>query len=59
MNKNTVHLYTIVYQIPMTNAELFGDLEAYMAGNAEPVEPEITDFTEANEVIARYTKGAK
>lgn len=55
MNDKKIELYTIVYTIPMTNAQLFGDLEAYMT--TPPSEPEITEFTEANEVIARIKAG--
>ena len=60
MNDKKIQLYTIVYQLPMTNAELFGDLEAYMTGvQKEQPEPEITDFAEANEVLSRFTLGNK
>lgn len=45
-------LWTIVYDLPMTNAQLFGDIEHYMTSQPEQVE-DITDFTEANDVIAR------
>lgn len=58
MNDKKIQLYTIVYQLPMTNAELFGDLEAYMTTyKQEQLEPEITEFTEANDVIARIKAG--
>jgi hypothetical protein len=60
MNDKKIQLYTIVYQLPMTNAQLFGELEAYMTNsNPEQPEPEITDFSEANAVISRYTLGNK
>ena len=57
MNDKKIQLYTIVYQLPMTNSELFGDLEAYMTAQQEQSEPEITEFTEANDVIARIKAG--
>lgn len=57
MNDKKIHLYTIVYQLPMTNSELFGDLEAYMTSSQEPPEPEITEFAEANELIAYIKAG--
>ena len=58
MNDKKIQLYTIVYQLPMTNAELFGDLEAYLTAQPQPeVEPEITEFAEANDVIARIKAG--
>lgn len=54
MNDKKTQLYTIVYQLPISNAELFGDIEWYMTNlQHAQVEPEITDFTEANELIAR------
>ena len=60
MNDKKIQLYTIVYQLPMTNAQLFGELEAYMTNsNPEQPESEITDFSEANAVISRYTLGNK
>jgi len=60
MNDKKIHLYTIVYQLPLSNAQLFGELESYMSNsNPEQPEPEITEFAEANEVIARYTLGKK
>ena len=55
MNDKKIELYTIVYSIPMTNAQLFGDLEAYLT--SPPAEPEITEFSEANDVIARIKAG--
>ena len=57
MNDKKIHLYTIVYQIPMTNADLFGDSEAYSTSQPEQAEPEITEFAEANDVIARIKAG--
>lgn len=57
MNDKKTQLWTIVYQIPMTNAQLFGDLDSYITVTPEPIEPEITEFSEANDVIARIKAG--
>lgn len=51
MNDKKQELYTIVYTIQLSNTQLFGDNSPYVA--AQSPEPEITEFNEANDVIAR------
>jgi hypothetical protein len=63
MNDKKVHLYTIVYQLPVTSQQLFGVQDPYAVAKQELTEALIEDkleqglFTEADNVIARIKAG--